>query len=464
MKDKQAKNLRNYFSGSILTKGIMFLTVPLYSVLLTPKEYGEVSIFMALLSIGSILIQLNLAGSLRQYILKIGIDVKGYIYSLTIVLIVLDILLVALAWTFKRSFSLLFEINATTYMILLAACSLSIPIQLFEYYLLGYNKSRKYSILSVLRAVVDILFALMLISVINSSGSIARIISILLTYALIAFISVYNLYIYTKNGNNFNYTYVKYAVSFSLPLIVHQVAHIVLAQTDRLMIGKLDGIEEVGLYSMAYSLAMVVQIFILAFNSSWLPIFYDMMKKQLFRAIEKKLLHSVEIVIITAVMATIILDILSPVLLSSRYHSGLDIIPIIISSSVLFHLYLVYANIAFYHHKTWYISFGTLIAGMINIALNYALIPTYGYKIAALTTVISYGVLVIINKITSFIIDEKININARLVLYRLGPYLIWIILFVLIKEMSIIYKYFYEFITSIIILSYIGLKWEKDIA
>ena len=64
------RNALNYVSGEILTKGLHFLSILLFSYFLTPEEYGTVSIFLMLQPIFTILFGLNLPGFVRQNILK----------------------------------------------------------------------------------------------------------------------------------------------------------------------------------------------------------------------------------------------------------------------------------------------------------------------------------------------------------------------------------------------------------
>ena len=54
-------------------------------------------------------------------------------------------------------------------------------------------------------------------------------------------------------------------------------------------------------------------------------------------------------------------------------------------------------NTNFYktYKKTHYVMFCTIISGLLNLGLNFLLIPKYGYVAAAVTTLLSYAVLMI---------------------------------------------------------------------
>ena len=57
-----------------------------------------------------------------------------------------------------------------------------------------------------------------------------------------------------------------------------------------------------------------------------------------------------------------------------------------------------------------------MIAAAVNILLNYMLIPSYGYKIAAWTTLASYGLLFVLHYLTSryYLKYDKLKLKSVL--------------------------------------------------
>jgi len=72
-----------------------------------------------------------------------------------------------------------------------------------------------------------------------------------------------------------------------------------------------------------------------------------------------------------------------------RYWDGLVIVPYIFMAYYFNLMYSFEVNVEFYTRKTHLISIGTILGAALNVVLNIALIPKYGYVIAAVTTVIS---------------------------------------------------------------------------
>lgn len=119
---------------------------------------------------------------------------------------------------------------------------------------------------------------------------------------------------------------------------------------------------------------------------------YDQMSKRNYTAIREAskkyilLISSIAILMLVGSREVIL------IMGDKEYWEGATIfIPILIGIYLLF-LYTIPAGIEYYYKKTKYIAIMTAIAAFVNITLNFALIPCFGYIIAAYTTMLSYAV------------------------------------------------------------------------
>ena len=85
------------------------------------------------------------------------------------------------------------------------------------------------------------------------------------------------------------------------------------------------------------------------------------------------------------------------IMADKKFYGGLDLIPIVVLSYTFVFLYTLYGNFTFYDKKTYLLPVFTGIAALFNIVSNYALIPVYGYKVAAVTTLLSYMLLFVLH-------------------------------------------------------------------
>ncbi|MCD6449424.1 MAG: polysaccharide biosynthesis C-terminal domain-containing protein, partial [Thermotogaceae bacterium] len=96
---------------------------------------------------------------------------------------------------------------------------------------------------------------------------------------------------------------------------------------------------------------------------------------------------------------------------------GLRLVPIIVASYYFVFLYSFPVNLEFYLKKTHIISLGTILAGAINIFLNYIFIPTFGYSAAAFTTLVSYIFLFAFHYFNARVLFKKNLFPLRYFLY-----------------------------------------------
>lgn len=67
--------------------------------------------------------------------------------------------------------------------------------------------------------------------------------------------------------------YWKYALTISLPLILHTLSSILLTSADTIMIKKFVDASAAGIYSFAYKIGMILQIIWVATNKAWVTWF-----------------------------------------------------------------------------------------------------------------------------------------------------------------------------------------------
>jgi O-antigen/teichoic acid export membrane protein len=206
----------------------------------------------------------------------------------------------------------------------------------------------------------------------------------------------------------FKKNYLWYSMVFGLPLLPHALGGYILTYFDRIIIGQLTNMAEVGLYSFAYNVGLIMTIVIASISSAWTPMFFEQMNKKNLAKIEDITRKYAKMVFITALALVLFSREIITILAGVKYHAALEIVPIIILSYVFSFLYGTYLMYSEYRKKTWLISIATVIAAAFNIWLNYLLIPIYGYKIAAYTTFVSYVLLFILHYGTvRFVLKEN---------------------------------------------------------
>ena len=169
-----------------------------------------------------------------------------------------------------------------------------------------------------------------------------------------------------------------------------------MTYSDRVIIGQLTNMSDVGIYSLAYTVGMLLLVLHSAMSLSWEPIFMKRMNDGDLNAINSISFLYAKTVFYFGLFLILFSKPIISILAPSKYHSALDIVPIVVISYIVLFLYEQYSRFLRYYRKTYFNAIFTLIAAAVNIGLNYWLIPIYGYKVAAYTTLVSFVLLCIL--------------------------------------------------------------------
>jgi O-antigen/teichoic acid export membrane protein len=195
---------------------------------------------------------------------------------------------------------------------------------------------------------------------------------------------------------NINTTFLKPEVAgilkYSIPLIFVGLGGLLLAFGDRYVLSVLQDFGQVGIYTLAYKVASVVNLFVLqAVNLAVLPV-----ALKSFATDEGRLFLKQVLTYLTAVLCLMFLvisffsmDVLKVFVKSDDYLAADSIIPILLFAYIFDGLRVMYGYHLLYIKKTQWNAYLTIASSVINIGLNFLVIPKYGFMGAAVTTLFS---------------------------------------------------------------------------
>ena len=398
---------------SVFNKAIQFITMPLFTRLLSTEEYGLYQLFCSWQSICLIFVGLSLSSNIMNNILihdefKVNYDEK--VSSIIMLITTIGIGELILGLIFKKQVIQLLEMPIDIVVLMITSCILSSAFEVwavkerFDYHY------KKIVIVTVTMIVSNPLLGFIFVMNANGDKGYARIYSVLLIYIIIYGI------IYIKQiitGRTFyNKKIWSYALSLAIPLLPHYLSQMVLNQSDRIMIAKLSTKEEVAYYSVAYSVAVVAIFINKAVNESFTPWIYRCIKNKAMMRVKD--ISNVLIGFICNL--NILIMLIGPEIISflapSSYQSAQKIIPPVAASSFLIFLYGLFCNLEFYFEKKYPMMIISALGAILNILLNYFGIPAMGSIFAAYSTLISY----VFFALTHYVVMrriEKLNLNGQ---------------------------------------------------
>ena len=391
-----------YTIGNYLLKGLSFLSVPVFSKLLSTTEYGRYSTFVAYEAILFVLIGAAIHSSYKNARYKYGTmedenvppgkDYHSFV-SATILFEVISfgvwLMLINALGPFLSKWLGLDQLSLN----LLVIYSFSTAVlTCFNTDIAIRYQYKSFLTIAGINAVGNILLSVLLIlTVFNSDRYMGRIIGTALPIFLIA---VYIIWYYWRNRRPGHMkSFLRWGLSYSLPIVPHGISQVILARFDVIMITRMIGEHESGIYSFAYNIFMIVSVTMSSLESVWGPWFYERMHEKSYEAIRK---YSSYYILGIAVFSSLLI-LLGPELIfimslgSGKYAASVYCTIPIIAGGFFAFLYNLPANVEYYHEKTKFIALGTTLAAIINIVLNAIFIPRYGYVAAAYTTLVTYA-------------------------------------------------------------------------
>jgi O-antigen/teichoic acid export membrane protein len=384
----------HYFKGETVLKALNIIVLPIFTYLLTPEEYGNVAIFVSIYGILIIILPLNIHQSIQQRYLKQKGFFSEFLFSVILGGAVISILLILIAIYFSQFISNSFNIPKKLLLFALFSGFFRFFFEIFSKLLLALNLSKKYSNIHIYWNFSELLLTTFFFLVLSKEMYLGKAYSVLLIAIIFSIISFYKLrnYLVIK----FKFIFLKESLFFALPLILHSISIMALAQFDRLIINQLFGARETGIYSVAYSIGLVASIIIPPLINAGLPNFYrditDNNKVNLIYFIKNTTKFTILFALIVMFFSKEGLLLLT----EKNYHEAASIISIIAFSSAILIAYQVYSQFIMHDGRTYLIAIATTTSAIINIIINYLFLPIMGYKFAAITTLITNLLLIFI--------------------------------------------------------------------
>lgn len=396
-----------YTICNIIQKCLSFITVPLFTRLLTTDEYGQFSVYTAWQGIFAIFLTLNLPyGSFSKAMIAYEDKRNQYIASCETICMGLSLLFLMIYLPFQRIWSKYLELSTLLVLLLVFEILAQAGLSFWS-----GKKRFEFEYKSVVGATLLIaicapLLAIILVLTMNDRGT-ARIIGYAVVYIIIGgYFFIYN---YMKSRKLFNIDMVKYALRFNLPLIVYYLSQVIFNQSDRLMIKRYIDTSSAGIYSVAYTLSMMLVFVLNAINNSYVPWFYIRLSKK-----DTKQNKQISL-IIALIMFVLLMGVIwaAPeiiyVMAGQKYHDAIWVVPPVCISNMLL-LYTQYCiNIEFFFEDKKSLVFASILSAVSNIALNAVFIPKYGFIAAGYTTMFSYILFFVFNYIAMKSVLRKNN-------------------------------------------------------
>lgn len=377
-----------YSVCNILQKGISFLVVPLYVRLLSVSEYGQYSVFQSWRDTLIILATLNLyCGIFTKGMVDYDQDRERYASSQQGLSTVLTLGLLVVYLLGNGLWNRLLDMDTVT-MLLMFAYFLFYPS--LQFWSAKQRVVYRYKSMVAVTLMVSVLTPLVCLGLLHftSLRAYAVIWGTLAAQSIVGLF--FYVYIFVKGKCFFHRKYWIQALRFNVPLVPHYLSLIILGQSDRIMIKEICGESEAGIYSLAYSISMVMNVITAAINSSIVPWTYQKLKERNYAPLRSVATGCCALVTVMTFCVMLVAPEVIWILGTEEYMPAVWVIPVVALGNLCTFFYGLYSTIGFYYSKTGYVMICSLACGALNIVLNAVFLPMFGFVAAAYTTLVSY--------------------------------------------------------------------------
>lgn len=393
-----AKNSLLYIISTICIKATSFLLLPLYTYLITPEEYGYVYVTSAFVTFMSLFMIISLNGSIQRFYFDCSnnFEIKQLYSNIVCIVLLLAISISTTLLIFKQPISEIIglPIKYYNYAVYISLLSAFYPLILSLLY--ASEKAKQVSLVTIFLGVLGIIIQLTLVLTKEDKGF--ALIQAMLLNALFSFIIflIYSRKYITKP--NFNSKDCLKYCKYSLSQFPSDISVWLVSFSDRLLLNKLKGAYDTGIYGMGSTLGQIPQILFHSVNKAYVPyVFrhykeYECGKKEAISIVSNVTtrLFSILTFVITSliILSNNIIGILAPQFKNSSY-----IMPLILFAVLIDCSRIIFMNPLSYNLK--YIKIKSMIwmfSAICNIILNILLIPRYSAIGACFSVIFSYSI------------------------------------------------------------------------
>jgi O-antigen/teichoic acid export membrane protein len=402
-----------YSFGVILSRLIGFVMIPIYTRVLQPKDYGVLEILSLTTDVVAMLAGFGIGLAVIRTLYRYDTDSEKHLVasSAAVLLLAGFGLLGVLGFAFSDSLADLLlgdsqgaggrGLVRLTVLGMAFGSMLEVPMAMLR----AQQRSSEVVMVGLARLVMSV--SLNIIFVVWLRMGVAGVLwSTLLTSGCVGGWLMIRLL--QQAGLRFSIVVARQLLAFGAPLAVWNLASFVMHYSDRYFLRSFGSLEDVGLYSLSYKLAMLLSLLVSGpFSEIWIPKSLEIERTE--GADAPKLLCTIigyyNIVLVTVALGIALFagDVIR-LATGSAFHAAAEPVPLLVIAFVLFSYRAIGQLGALIRGRSDLIAVSTVVAASGAIVLNFLLIPRFGIFGAAGATAIAFGF--------EFLLMRKLSANV----------------------------------------------------
>lgn len=385
-----------YSIGSLSEKAISFFLIPLYTLLLSPKDYGIVGIMSVTVSLlTSFFFSPLQSGFVRHYYAPEYVKKRELlVFNIIIALFFQSLIMTSIFFLFSNNIAkIILDDSSLTNVIQMYSVIIFIkPISMFFLNIVRMKEKAVFFVFNSLTKLIFVTFVIIYLLKYKNmkfySLIYGELVGVVYTFLICIPFILKNIKL------KFKISILKPIYKYGYPMTVASISNSLLQIGDRYVIAFFNSISKVGLYSFGYSFAGIINLlFTIPLKNAINPIAFKQEKDP--EQLKKFLINSANYFYFISSYCCLILSFFGEYILqfmvrNDDYLLSWPIVPIIAFSYVQHGLGNIVGKGISLAKKSFYMSSTVIVAAISNILLNFIFVPYWGIMGAAFATLISY--------------------------------------------------------------------------
>ena len=409
------QNLGAFSIGPIAGAFIGFLTVPIITYFISPEEYGKASMFTLAQGIVSMFVYLGMDQAFIREFNQYKDNLSKLLISAMVVPLSISIIVSICTIIGKTPLSIFLFGNEGESLGVYSLAVL-IPFMVIENFALlkirMEEKGLQYSLFNILLKAFILIFTVLLFYLFEKSFRsvvYAMAIGEVLNSIILFIVAIKPLKLTLKNIDE---KLIKRMLIFGLPLIPAMMMSWTLSSMDKVMIRVICGYEELGLYAAAFKIVTILSIVQSCFTLFWTPVAYRWNEEKVDKNNFNIVNSTVALIMSTGFLTLLMIKNMVGLILGPNFLEAIKIFPFLLLYPIMYTMSESTAVGIGFSRKTYYSIVVSGIGCVVNLVLNYVLIPIYGATGAAMATGISFLVFFCVRSFISRIVWWKFDMEV----------------------------------------------------
>ena len=402
-KKKVLENSFLYIFSSLLIQAIGFILLPIYTLFLTPQDYGITNLVNGFIHVATFIVAFSLYSAAIRFYADYKDDkerLKTFYGTITTFVLISGIIFFCLAMILREVIASWFFEGISFYPIIFITFLNLTFVSLrtmHQSILQGMQEGKKLTVINLTVLGITILLNLFFIAVLKL-GAVGFLIAQLIVNIGYLIFMIIDLKKHDLFAFNIDFKILREALKYAVPLMPHNLSTHIASFTSRIFINMNGTLVSVGLYSIAMQFGALIDTVQVAVNKAFQPWFYEMMNNNNAES-RKEVVNLSNALLIFYSLIYMGIGLFSQevviLMINKRYLISWTVIPILVVGFSIKSIYYFYVNVIMYYKQAARKLFiSTMIGSFADIILAYLLVPLYGMYGAAIAFIFAKVIVV----------------------------------------------------------------------